>query len=129
MKIVILDDYQDIADKLPCFALITHHEVRRYCDTARDLDALVERLRDADVAVAIRERVTFSRALLERLPTLGLIALLGRGARTIDFAACTALGIPVATGKSDSRQSPAEHALALILASRRNIVGEAEGMR
>lgn len=129
MKIVIPDDYQDIADKLPCFALIRHHEVRRYRDAARDLDMLVERLQDADVAVAIRERVTFSRALLERLPKLGLIALLGRGARTIDFAACTALGIPVATGKSDSRQSPAEHALALILAARRNIARESDAMR
>jgi D-3-phosphoglycerate dehydrogenase / 2-oxoglutarate reductase len=129
VKIVIPDDYQDIADKLACFELVRHHDVRRYTDAAHDLDMLVERLREADIVVAIRERVTFSRALLERLPRLCLIALLGRGARTIDFAACTELGIPVATGKSDSRQSPAEHALALILASRRNIARESEAMR
>ncbi len=128
MKIVIPDDYQDIADKLACFSLIRHHEVARYTDAARG-GALVERLGDADVVVAIRERVPFSRALLERLPKLRLIALLGRGARTIDFAACTELGIQVATGKSNSRQSPAEHAVALILASRRNIAREAEGMK
>jgi D-3-phosphoglycerate dehydrogenase / 2-oxoglutarate reductase len=129
VKIVILDDYQDIADKLACFSPIRHHEVTRYTDAARERDTLVERLSNADVAVAIRERVNFSRPLLERLPKLALIALLGRGASTIDFAACTELGIPVATGKSASHRSPAEHTLALILASRRNIAREADRMR
>ncbi len=129
MKIVILHDYQDIADKLGSFALIRRHEVVRYTDAAHDLDTLVARLADADVVVAIRERLSFSRALLARLPKLRLIALVGRGARTIDFAACTVLGIPVATGKSDSRQSPAEHAMALILASRRNIARESYAMK
>ena len=89
VKIVIPDDYQNIADKVACFSLIRHHEVTRYTDAAHNGDILVERLREADVVVAIRERVTFSRALLESLPRLRLIALLGRGARTIDFAACT----------------------------------------
>ncbi len=101
----------------------------RYTDAAHDLDTLVARLADADVVVAIRERLSFSRALLARLPKLRLIALVGRGARTIDYAACTELGIPVATGKSDSRQSPAEHTMALILASRRNIARESYAMK
>lgn len=129
MKIVIPDDYQDVADKLASFSLIRHHEVTRYTDAARDLDMLVERLRDADVVVSIRERVPFSRALLERLPKLRLIALLGRGASTIDFNVCTELGIPVAIGISNSPESPAEHTVALILSSRRNITREAEGMK
>ena len=79
MKIVIPDDYQDMVDRLACFELIRHHEVTRYREPARDLDQLVERLREADVVVSIRERVEFSRALLERLPKLELIALVGRG--------------------------------------------------
>ena len=112
MKIVIPDDYQDMVDRLACFALIRHHEVTRYREPARDLDELVERLRDADVVVSIRERVEFSRALLERLPKLKLIALVGRNSQMIDFAACTELGIPVATGKSNSPVAPAELALA-----------------
>ena len=40
------------------------------------------------MVVAIRERVNFSRALIERLPKLRLIALVGRAATTIDYAAC-----------------------------------------
>jgi D-3-phosphoglycerate dehydrogenase / 2-oxoglutarate reductase len=129
MKIVIPDDYQDMVDQLDCFALIRHHEVTRYRAPARDLDELALRLRDADVVVSIRERVEFSRALLERLPRLKLIALVGRNSKMIDFPACTALGIPVATGKSNSPVAPAELTLALIVASRRNIAREAERMK
>src|ERR1700758_1284006 len=110
MKIVIPDDYQDMVDKLACFSLIA-------------------RLQDADVVVSIRERIEFSRALLERLPKLKLLALVGRNASTIDFKACTALGIPVSTGKSNSPDAPAALTLALIVASRRNIALEAERMR
>jgi D-3-phosphoglycerate dehydrogenase len=47
----------------------------------------------------------------------------------IDFAACTALGIPVTTGRSNSPVAPAELTLALIVASRRNVALEAERMR
>ena len=129
MKIVIPDDYQDMVDRLPCFALIGHHEVVRHREPARDLDQLVERLADADVVVSIRERVDFSRGLLERLPRLGLIALVGRNSHRLDFAAATALGIPVAVGRSNSPVSPAELTLAMILASRRNVAIEAERMR
>jgi D-3-phosphoglycerate dehydrogenase / 2-oxoglutarate reductase len=129
LQIVIPDDYQDIADKVAAYALIRHHAVTRYTDSDHDLDTLAARLRDADIVVSIRERVPFTRALLERLPKLRLIALLGRTAATIDFAACTELGIPVTVGVSNSPDSPAEHTLALMLASRRNIASEAEGMR
>jgi D-3-phosphoglycerate dehydrogenase len=129
MKIVIPDDYQDLVDQLECFSLISHHEVKRYREPARDLSELVERLSDAEVVVSIRERVEFSRALLERLPKLKLLALVGRGSKLIDFAACTELGIPVSTGQSNSPVAPAELTLALIVASRRNIALEAERMK
>src|SRR5882762_1957997 len=99
MKIVIPDDYQDMVHQLPGYALIRHHDVVRY------------------------------RALLSRLPRLKLLALVGRNARTIDFAACTELGIAVSTGKSNSPVAPAELAIALMVASRRNIALEAERMR
>jgi D-3-phosphoglycerate dehydrogenase / 2-oxoglutarate reductase len=129
MKIVIPDDYQDMVDQLECFSLIRHHDVKRYREPARDLNRLVERLCDADVVVSIRERVEFTRALLEKLPKLRLIALVGRNSKMIDFAACTNLGIAVATGKSNSPDAPAELTLALIVASRRNIALESERMK
>src|SRR5215469_13924182 len=129
MKIVIPNDYQDMVDKLKCFDLIRHHEVVRYREPAASFDELVKRLADADVVVAVRERVEFSRALLERLPRLKLLALVGRNATTIDFAACTDLGIPVSHGKSNSATAPAELTIALMVAARRNIAREAERMK
>ena len=129
MNIVIPDDYQDMVDQLACFSLIRHHDVTCHRAPARDLDELVARLADADVVVSIRERVALSRALLERLPKLKLIALVGRNSKMIDFPACTALGIPVATGFSNSPVAPAELTLALIMASRRNVAREAERMK
>src|SRR4029078_13366057 len=113
----------------PCFSLIRHHDVTRYRAPAKDLDELVARLKDADVVVSIRERVDFPRGLLERLPKLKLLALVGRNSHMLDFNAATDLGIPVSTGVSNSPVAPAELTLALIVASRRNVALEAERMR
>ncbi len=129
MKIVVPDDYQDMVHRLSCFSLLDGHEVTRYREPAKDLDQLVERLQPAEVVVAIRERVDFSRALIERLPNLRLIALVGRGATTIDLAACQDHNVLVSTGASNSPYAPAELTVALMLAARRNIVVEAERMR
>ena len=125
MRIVIPDDYQAIVPKLACFGLLQGHQVTCYREPAKDDDELVARLASADVVVAIRERVTFSRAVLERLPQLKLLALVGRHARTVDFDACAALGIPVVMGKTASPIAPAELTVALMLASRRSVAREA----
>jgi len=129
MKIVIPDDYQDMVDQLDCFSLIRHHEVTRYREPARTLDQLADRLSAADIVVSIRERTELGRSVIERLPKLRLIALVGRSSRMIDYAACTEHGIMVSTGKSNSPEAPAELTIALILASRRNVALEAERMK
>jgi D-3-phosphoglycerate dehydrogenase len=129
MKIVIPDDYQDMVHRLSCFSMLDGHDVVRYREPAAGFERLVERLRPAEVIVAIRERVAFSRELIERLPELKLIALVGRAATTIDYQACRDHGVKVSTGASNSPTAPAELTLALMLASRRNIALEAERMR
>ncbi len=129
MHIVIPDEYQDAVERLACFSLLESHDVTRFREPAGSFEELVARLKPADVVVAIRERVTFDRALIERLPNLKLIALVGRNATSIDYAACTDHGVMVSRGESNSPTSPAELTVALILASRRNIVIEAERMR
>jgi D-3-phosphoglycerate dehydrogenase len=129
MKIVIPDDYQDMVHRLPCYALLDGHDVVRHRTPAPDFATLVARLHDAEVIVAIRERVAFTRALIARLPHLRLIALVGRNATTIDYQACTEHGVRVSTGRSNAPHAPAELTVALMLAVRRNIVLEAERMR
>jgi D-3-phosphoglycerate dehydrogenase len=129
MKIVIPDDYQNLVDRLSCFSLLAEHDVVRYREPAADMDQLIERLHPAEAIVAIRERVTFSRTLIERLPNLKLIALVGRAATTIDDQACKDHGVLVSAGTSNSPIAPAELTVALIVAARRNIALEAERMR
>ena len=129
MKIVIPDDYQDMIHRLDAFGLLAGHEVTRYRAPARDLDVLVERLLPAEIVVEIRERIDFSRALIERLPNLRLIALVGSRSRAIDYAAAAEHGVTVSCGASGSPEAPAELAVALMLASRRNIAVEAPRMR
>ncbi len=129
MIVAIPDDYQDMVHRLSCFSLLDGHTVVRYREPASDLDALVERLHRAEVIVAIRERVAFGRELLQRLPNLRLIALVGRAATTIDYAACRERNVLVSAGLSNAPHAPAELTVALILAARRNIAVEAERMR
>ncbi len=124
-RIVIPDDYQDVVGRLSCTELLGGHDVVRFRTPAANEAELVSRLEGADVVVAIRERVTFSRAVLSRLPSLRLLALVGRTASTIDFGACAELGIKVVNGTSGSPVAPAELTVALMLASRRNVVREA----
>ena len=76
------------------------HEIVRYRTPARDLDELAERLKDAEVVVEIRERIDFSRALIERLPKLKLIALVGSRSRAIDYEAAREHQVRVERGKS-----------------------------
>ena len=129
MKIVFPDEYQAIVHRLDCYKLLAGHDVAAYREPAPDFETLVARLLSADVVVAIRERVEFSRALIARLPNLKMIALVGRNASTIDYAAATEHGVMVSTGKSNSPVAPAELTVALMMAARRNIVLEAERMR
>ena len=129
MNIVIPDDYQNMVPQLACYALLAGHQITIHQQPAADEDQLVERLKDADCVVAIRERVEFTRALIERLPKLRQIALVGRHASSIDYAACTERGVLVTTGISGSHVAPAEFTVALMMAARRNIVPEAVAMR
>ena len=129
MNIVIPDDYQNMIPRLACFAMLAGHQVTTYQQPAADQDELVQRLKDAEIVVAVRERVEFSRALIARLPKLRQIALVGRHATTIDYAACTERGIAVTTGITASVATVSEMTMALMLASRRHIVGEAVAMR
>jgi D-3-phosphoglycerate dehydrogenase / 2-oxoglutarate reductase len=125
MKIVIPDDYQDAARTLNCFSKLAGHEVVVYRDTVKAIDALVERLKDAEALVLIRERTRITRELVSRLPKLRLISQAGHGGAHIDVAACNKLGITVCASGVSNPDAAAEVTWALLLASTRHIVSEA----
>ena len=120
MSIVILDDYQDAVRKLNCAAKLSPYAVKVYTNTVKGLGQLAVRLRDAEALVLIRERTTITRALIEKLPQLRLIAQTGRVGPHIDVDACTEHGVAVAEGVS-SPVAPAELTWALIMAAARRL--------
>jgi D-3-phosphoglycerate dehydrogenase len=128
MHIAIPDDYQDCVRGLACYARLAGHDVTIFNDTVKDIDTLARRFQDADCIVLTRERTQLGEELLRRLPRLRLVSQIGKTAPHIDIAACTAHGVAVAEG-SGSGAATAELAWALMLASRRHLVAEANRLR
>ena len=122
MKISILDDYFDTLRTLECFAKLAGHDVKIWNDHVQDIDALAERLRDAEALVLIRERTEIRAPLLERLPRLRLISQRSVYPH-IDVDACTRLGIVVSSSQHPGTPSyaAAELTWALVLAAMRQI--------
>ena len=123
LRIVIPDDYQDAVRGLDCYARLAGFDVVVHNDTVTDIDALAERLRDADGLVLIRERTRITRQLLARLPRLKFISQTGRITPHIDLDACSERGVVVLQG-AGSPIAPAEFTWALILAAARRIPQE-----
>ena len=120
MNIVILDDYQDAVRKLACATKLEPFPAKVYTNTVKGLGQLSVRLKDADVIVLIRERTHLTRALIEKLPRLKLIAQTGKVGGHIDVTACTERGIVVAEGIG-SPVAPAELTWALLMAAMRRL--------
>ncbi|HEX7635584.1 MAG TPA: D-2-hydroxyacid dehydrogenase family protein [Noviherbaspirillum sp.] len=128
MKIAILDDYQDAVRHLDCFRLLDGHEVKIFHNSAHGIGQLAIRLAEFDALVLIRERTSLSRALLNKLPKLKLIAQTGKVTGHIDVAAATERGVVIAEGVGDPT-APAELTWALIMASMRKIPQYAANLR
>ena len=120
MKILILDDYQDVVRHLDCFARLRGHDVRVLTGAASGLGQLAVRLRDADAIVLTRERTRVTDALLSRLPKLRLISQTGKVGPHVDIDACSRRGIAVAEGTGYS-PATAEFTWLLILAAMRRL--------
>ena len=122
MKISILDDYFDTLRTLPCFQKLAGHEVTIWNDHVQEVDALAERLHDAEVLVLIRERTEIRAPLLGRLDKLKLISQRSVYPH-IDIDACTRLGIIVSSSQHAGTPSyaAAELTWGLVLAAMRQI--------
>ncbi len=83
-------------------------------------DEIVPRLQGATVAIS--NKVPMRSATLERLPQLQMIAVAATGYDVVDVAYCKAHGIAVANIRNYAIHTVPEHAFALILALRRNLL-------
>jgi D-3-phosphoglycerate dehydrogenase / 2-oxoglutarate reductase len=122
MKISILDHYHDTLRTLACFGKLAGHEVTIWNDHVQDVDALAQRLADAEVLVLIRERTAIRAPLIERLPTLRLISQRSVYPH-IDVDACTRLGVIVSSSQHLDTPSyaTAELTWGLVIAAMRRI--------
>ncbi|MCI0811992.1 MAG: D-2-hydroxyacid dehydrogenase family protein, partial [Chloroflexi bacterium] len=78
MKLAVLDDYQATAKDLGDWSqLPPGTEVEYFHDHIADEDQLVERLKDFDMVMGMRERTPFTRSILSRLPKLRLLMTTG----------------------------------------------------
>ncbi|HEY2734597.1 MAG TPA: D-2-hydroxyacid dehydrogenase family protein [Polyangiales bacterium] len=129
LRVAILDDYQDVALSLADWSsLAPSAKVRAFRDHVSDEAALVERLVDFDVIVAMRERTPFPRSLLHRLPKLRLLVTTGMRNAAIDVAAANERGI-VVSGTDGLPYPTSEMTWALILALARNVPAEDRATR
>ena len=126
MRIAVLDDYQDVARGLADWQ--SAGEPSFFHDHVSEENALVQRLADYEVIVAMRERTPFPRELLERLPKLRLLVTTGMRNRSIDLAAAKARGVAVC-GTPGLNTTTAELAWGLILALARQIPREDRELR
>ena len=124
VRVGVLDDYQDVAMKMADWSVLPPDaEVRVFNDHLSEHDALVDRLKDFHVVVAMRERTPFPRRLLERLPNLKLLVTTGMRNASIDVEAAAELGILVC-GTRARGQPTADLTWGLILALLRHIPRE-----
>jgi len=129
VRVAILDDYQHVALQMADWsALPAGVEVQVFSDHLKDQDALVERLKNFEVVMAMRERTPFPRSLLERLPTLRLLTTTGMRNAAIDLQAATDRSV-VVCGTGGVLSPTAELTWGLILALLRYIPREDQATR
>lgn len=120
MKIAVLDDYQDAVKDLSCFCLLQGHDVHVFNETFNKTDDLVDKLKDFEALVLIRERTVITEALLANLPNLKLISQTGKISNHIDAKLCHQYGVAVAEGVG-SPVAPSELCWGLIMSASRHI--------
>lgn len=124
MKIIFLDR-ETISPRTHVRRPAFDHEWVEYPRTGPAEAA--ERLRDADVAIVNKVRLTAD--VLAQAPRLRLIAVAATGTDNIDLAACQARGIVVSNIRGYATHTVPEHTFALIFALRRSICAYRDAVR
>ena len=125
----LLDDYQETALARADYSSLTDRvRFDVFSDHISDTEALIARLQNYDIVVAMRERTPFGRDRLSRLPRLKLLITTGLKNASIDLAAaqdhqirvCNTPGFPGST---------AELTWALLLSIMRHLPQEMQGFK
>ena len=129
VQIAVIDDWQNVASGVVDWSVLNAvGQVHFLHDYPADTATMIERLRGFEVICVMRERSTFDKALLQGLPNLKLLVTGGMRNAAIDIPAAKALGIQVC-GTDSYKQAAPELTWALIMASTRNLLVEANALR
>lgn len=131
----VLDDYAGVALGLADWSPVQScSEVTVFDRHLAEAEA-VDALRPFDVVCTMRERMAFPRTLIERLPNLKLITIVGRALPNLDMSAASERGVLVAHSDFASprfrslRDATPEFAWGLMIATVRNLAEEHRRMR
>jgi len=129
IQIAVIDDWQNVASSVVDWSVLASvGQVHFLHDYPADTATLIQRLQGFEVICVMRERTSFDKALLQGLPKLKLLVTGGMRNAAIDIPAAKSLGIQVCGTDSYKHAAP-ELAWALIMASTRNLLAEANSLR
>lgn len=128
-RITILDDYQSVALEIADWTpLSPRFDLDVLTEHVADEDALVERLKNSEIVVAMRERTAFPAAVLDRLPNLKLLITTGPFNPSIDLQAALANGVTVC-GTRYPGNAMVEQTIGMMIALTRNFAAEDRNVR
>lgn len=135
LKIAILDDYAHIALQSADWSCLDGKAEITVFDRHLSESEAAEILRPFEVLCTVRERMSLPRSLLERLPNLELITIIGPSLPNLDMAAATELGIlishsnPANPAMARAMNATPELAWGLLIATVRHLSQESLRMR
>jgi phosphoglycerate dehydrogenase-like enzyme len=134
-KVAILDDYASVALELADWSAVQSRSEVTVFDRHLSEDEAADVLRTFDVVCTLRERMAFPRTLIERLPNLKLITIVGMSLPNLDMDAASCHGVLVAHSNfanprfRSGRDATPEFAWGLMIATVRNLAEEHQRMR
>ena len=134
-KVAILDDYAGVALRVADWSPVQKRAEVTVFDRHLGEDEAADALRPFDVVCTLRERMAFPRTLIERLPNLKLITIVGSSLPNLDMAAASERAVLVAHSDfahprfRSMRDATPELAWGLMIATVRNLADEHRNMR
>jgi len=134
-RVAILDDYVGVAHDLADWSPVQNRAEITVFDRHLSEEDAADALRPFDVLCTLRERMALPRTLIERLPKLKLITIVGKSLPNLDMAAATDNGVLVAHSDFANprfrsvRDATPEFAWGLMIATVRNLAEEHLRMR
>jgi phosphoglycerate dehydrogenase-like enzyme len=134
-KVAILDDYAGVALRVADWSPVQKRAEVTVFDRHLGEDEAADALRPFDVVCTLRERMAFPRTLIERLPNLKLITIVGSSLPNLDMVAASERAVMVAHSDfahprfRSMRDATPELAWGLMIATVRNLADEHRNMR